>query len=1103
MSLHYYNRLEKGDLDAAIALKENTFEALSPFFQYTETAIRSLRRKEEIRVNWNIVATEKIQLKLLSCVYKIEHKTQIKILQETNWYLAHNFPTDTDFSEEIIIKEIKKKLPIEQSDIRVEGNSTYIHVAGLEFPLNKKKLKVDWGFNEFEITTNSVSIDNIQSIKYNYRDIDFQIENGKILLNGKIDPKNTILINDQPILFEIVSDAANDGLSKEYKVLKESLYESIVLSDKSINGLTVISIHDLVKELEIDPTNLTLEGNKNKFSFTHFDDKEAFLFTVDRPADYHEKILVSPNGIRFQCAVVTPNSKDKFLIQLVEQEDSKDDPYSKSSIDYFFDEDVSVKDDRGIEYDIGHRNSDEKQISLKQKGKNVLPNASSKYLSVKVSTYQLFKQQEAIRNIQNKPVREQRNLIKLFEPRSQVSWNHTLVNSNIQCWHVLKEDDRAGCLEQREFIHKALNTPDFAILEGPPGSGKTTVILELICQLIEKKHRILLCGSTHVAIDNVLERLKAKGLMDSLSIAPIRIGRETVISEEIKEYSLEKQKEIHTISERLLLESSNLVCGTTFGILQYPEFKEQRDEATPIVPNFDYLIIDECSKTTFQEFLVPAFYAKKWILVGDIQQLSPFTDREQIVSNLRELDLGKDNRTNQRKMLSKNLQEACYKLYLILQFSNNKKSYHERKFNRLAFAMDISAISEIRKEIQERMRKDNNPLKNIKFCYYESKSTLEELCDADIIFIDSKNIDSALKIIPEYFILLGYPEWLETSHYFKHRRIHQKGIYPFEVFHKGKSTNSVEKIYELLEEQMKEKDWAEELTWRLIRDFELRSKKKHFSFRQDLDELYPATEPNVRGRINTLRNIALPSILEGIQRGIKGKYNQEKTTLTEGFTSSELKTRHVKLKYQNRMHSEIANYPKAAFYNNDALLTDPTIDTNRIWDYRSYAHKSIWLNINGKTFGNKNIEEASIVLREIERFINWAKSHTHPDSLDNDGIWKIACLTFYKGQEKILREKLQNFCNLPNKHSQFMKDNVKIFLYTVDKFQGQEADIVFLSMVQTKRDGFLDNPNRLNVSITRARFQLVIVGNHDYFSNKSYSEELKNLAKNTNKVDVK
>lgn len=46
-----------------------------------------------------------------------------------------------------------------------------------------------------------------------------------------------------------------------------------------------------------------------------------------------------------------------------------------------------------------------------------------------------------------------------------------------------------------------------------------------------------------------------------------------------------------------------------------------------MILEFDYLIIDECSKTTFQEFLVPAMYAKKWILVGDIRQLSLFVER--------------------------------------------------------------------------------------------------------------------------------------------------------------------------------------------------------------------------------------------------------------------------------------------------------------------------------------------------------------------------------------------------------------------------------------------------------------------------------------------
>src|SRR5690606_10133929 len=56
------------------------------------------------------------------------------------------------------------------------------------------------------------------------------------------------------------------------------------------------------------------------------------------------------------------------------------------------------------------------------------------------------------------------------------------------------------------------------------------------------------------------------------------------------------------------------------GILQHPDIKANgRASAT-----FDVLIVDEASKTTFQEFLVPALLAKRWVIGGDPKQLSPY-----------------------------------------------------------------------------------------------------------------------------------------------------------------------------------------------------------------------------------------------------------------------------------------------------------------------------------------------------------------------------------------------------------------------------------------------------------------------------------------------
>lgn len=71
---------------------------------------------------------------------------------------------------------------------------------------------------------------------------------------------------------------------------------------------------------------------------------------------------------------------------------------------------------------------------------------------------------------------------------------------------MLTDLDRGGTVEQRRFVEKALNTPNFMLLEGPPGSGKTTAICELILQMAEQGKRVLLCALTHMAVYNVLEK---------------------------------------------------------------------------------------------------------------------------------------------------------------------------------------------------------------------------------------------------------------------------------------------------------------------------------------------------------------------------------------------------------------------------------------------------------------------------------------------------------------------------------------------------------------------------------------------------------------------
>jgi hypothetical protein len=96
-------------------------------------------------------------------------------------------------------------------------------------------------------------------------------------------------------------------------------------------------------------------------------------------------------------------------------------------------------------------------------------------------------------------------------------------------------------------------------------------------------------------------------------------------------------------------------------------------------------------------------------------------------------------------------------------------------------------------------------------------------------------------------------------------------------------------------------------------------------------------------------------------------------------------------------------------------------------------------------------------------------------------------ITPYKGQARLLRQVLKS-------------ENIEVS--TVDAFQGQEAEIVFLSTVRTRQVGFVDDGERLNVALTRAKRILRVVGDSKFFTSLHHGSTLRALVLYSEKHEI-
>ncbi|MBM7620073.1 DNA polymerase III delta prime subunit [Bacillus tianshenii] len=1123
MSFLYYQSIY-GKPNIAQALMHASQDNFKLFEQYLELAIDSQKEKM-VSARWKPVNNGKsVRFTPKYSIIELEMKQSIQFKMPENWFEVIK-TVNVDTSQQLIFTQSQRFIPPQDITIKVsESGNLFIQIDFTPQPNET----VFWGsatttLKPVEIEEEGMSLIQagkeirVDSIKYDKITLSHvAIFSGSLLSNLPIYLNGFELLDWQ--LFNSDHVVITDAQNNHVEILAQDGNRVYLNGRYPANSLKRNGVEVKYNTLPTDTPDRFIY--KGMTIHVYQEEKGYKVYDLPEHAPTEITVMDASNPVLTYSVQLHSGKKDPFTlwIELVDEEDDETDgSFSAfSKLDYFFEDGVTELEDnprlpirQRQRFSIKKRYREERkiQIASKEYRRELTVDNLPDQLYIAVNTYQLDKQKEAIEMLRTRPLLEHKKLLALAERQDlyKSPWER-FAPEEVHQWKVLKDLTREGTEKQRSFVKKALATTDFVLLEGPPGSGKTTAIIELILQLINKGKRILLSASTHVAIDNVLERLKKDNLMDG--IQPLRIGDDSNMADSVKEFSINELN--RSPFKDLAIEAANLVCGTTIGILQHPIFKRQKGPGEPSVPIYDYLIIDESSKTTFQEFLIPALYAKRWILVGDVKQLSPYTDREHLVSNFNSFVNG-----NGKNVFDRHEQKAVLLLFRYVYLQQREKT-------KFCIVEADEVIEAVKRELVEKV--DKHPEKKIDthVTFLEISSNGEEASSiytsvtkkdcvygmpiswsvpaADILFVKQSELLELKKYIPANMIVINRTDWENESQQFQMQAFYNRpsnSLFYRERFN-AKALTDPRSIIDVNNEFLRTKTWAEELVWRMERVYELRDSNKNTTgFTKDIENLTPASSQEiVEAKYQVVKDIALPSILESLQDGVGSRSsNTPATVLNSGFSPEDLQYRYEQLDYQHRMHPEISSFPRTQFYDNSALKDSVRLE--REWSYDRYPRRNIWVNVNGNTNRNYNVDEAKRLVEELKYFIDWAVRNPKKDGT----AWTVACLTFYRGQETKIKELLREYTGLDKKHSQFSKSGVEIVLYTVDKFQGREADVTFLSMVQTFKDGFLDNPNRLNVAVTRARFQRVVVGKHDYFLNRSRSEQLSFLARDSYKID--
>lgn len=629
---------------------------------------------------------------------------------------------------------------------------------------------------------------------------------------------------------------------------------------------------------------------------------------------------------------------------------------------------------------------------------------------------------------------------------------------------------------QADCVRKALSSPHFSVLMGPPGSGKTTVITTIIRQALERGHRVLVVSPTHVAVDNVVEKLlPAVDAPDDLELRslPLRYAarsRKLLPRAATCWVGPKNQRRAGAIAKRLerrlcetlplakdlfgrvddgitgqapltaaVADLQGVLCGTPIGLLSYDPVKD----AAP--GTFDLLVVDEVSKMTLPEFLAVAVKARRWVLVGDPEQLPPYNDTE-------------ENATTLDDLLPPALELTC-SIGAALERCHPEQ---RREVRLLVVARDPDAVARATRTHLDAVGLRGGP----------PIQTLDEARSPGIVITRPQDLSRALETVSPVH---GRDRTFHPHQAGSTALLVERGVsVPRPAFASGQRfvearTRAQAMIFETSFAAYHAQPWA----------LRARQRLTVIRFRNGLDKYLPsaAAIASLTGWEDPARAVRAR---EGLLQAMARRYALNTVSVydwltgipVEHFDTAPLTHLHTVtaplaplreavhpyvgvLRRQYRMHPSLSQVPRELFYFGEALedgVPGPA-GPPRV--------RFLQVEVRGPG-GESNDQEARKIVDALAQLASGDRGR--------DGEASILVVTPYRAQERCLQEAVGQA------RTTGRIGTLDVEVCTLDRCQGREADYVFISLVRNRSTSFLDAPKRWNVALTRAKKGLFLVG---------------------------